>query len=152
MTRSGAQSGDRLCVSGHLGDAAAGLAISKGELTVDDARNASLLVDQYERPTARLMLGQTLRGCATACIDISDGVLADAEHIAAASGVAIHIDSASLPLSEALLASVRMPQAQDWALAGGDDYELLFTLPNDMPVPEGCSKNRSCSCGKRDKL
>lgn len=140
MTRSGAQSGDRLCVSGHLGDAAAGLAISKGELTVDDARNASLLVDRYERPTARLMLGQTLRGCATACIDISDGVLADAEHIAAASGVAIHIDSASLPLSEALLASVRMPQAQDWALAGGDDYELLFTLPNDMPVPEGCSE------------
>ena len=140
MTRSGAQSGDRLCVSGHLGDAAAGLAISKGELTVDDARNASLLVDQYERPTARLMLGQTLRGCATACIDISDGVLADAEHIAAASGVAIHIDSASLPLSEALLASVMMPQAQDWALAGGDDYELLFTLPNDMPVPEGCSE------------
>ena len=140
MTRSGAQPDDRLCVSGHLGDAAAGLAISKGELVVEDARNQGLLVDRYERPTARLVLGHTLRDCATACIDISDGLLADAGHVAAASGVAIHIDSASLPLSEALRASVPLSQAQDWALAGGDDYELLFTLPNDMPVPEGCSE------------
>ena len=97
-------------------------------------------MDRYERPTARLVLGHTLRDCATACIDISDGLLADAGHIAAASGVAINIDSASLPLSEALRASVPLSQAQDWALAGGDDYELLFTLPNDMPVPEGCSE------------
>ena len=140
MTRSGAQPDDRLCVSGHLGDAAAGLAISNGELVVEDARNQGLLVDRYERPTARLVLGHTLRDCATACIDISDGLLADAGHIAAASGVAINIDSASLPLSEALRASVPLSQAQDWALAGGDDYELLFTLPNDMPVPEGCSE------------
>ena len=140
MTRSGAQPGDRLCVSGHLGDAAAGLAISKGELAVDDARNKDLLMARYERPTARLMLGQTLRDCATACIDISDGLLADAGHVAAASGVAIHIDNGSLPLSEALCASVPLSQAQDWALAGGDDYELLFTLPSGMLVPDGSTE------------
>ncbi len=140
MTRAGAQPGDRLCVSGQLGDAAAGLAISAKELTVDDARNADLLVTRYERPTARLILGQALRECATACIDISDGLLADAGHVAAASGVAIHIDSTLLPLSEALCASVALPQAQDWALAGGDDYELLFTLPGKVPLPEGCTE------------
>lgn len=140
MTRAGAQSGDRLCVSGHLGDAAAGLAISAKELTVEDARHADLLMTRYERPTARLILGQALRECATACIDISDGLLADAGHVAAASGVGIHIDSTLLPLSEALCASVALTQAQDWALAGGDDYELLFTLPSKVTLPEGCTE------------
>ena len=140
MTRSGAQPGDRLCVSGHLGDAAAGLAISKSELAVDDVRKSGFLVDRYERPTARLMLGRTLRDCATACIDISDGLLADAGHVAAASGVAIYLDSMLLPLSEALRASVPLSQAQDWALAGGDDYELLFTLPSNTSVPKDCTE------------
>ena len=88
----------------------------------------------------RLALGETLRGCATACIDISDGLLADASHVATASDVGLEIDSALLPLSEAMRSSVDPAQSLDWALAGGDDYELLFTLPSNTSLPDGCTE------------
>ena len=91
LTRSGAQPGDRLCVSGTLGDAAAGLAVLSGQLAVDESA-AAFLTTRYIRPAARLALGQALRDCATACIDISDGLLSDAAHIASASGVRLEID------------------------------------------------------------
>ncbi len=139
LTRSGAQPGDRLCVSGTLGDAAAGLAVLSGQLAVDESA-AAFLTTRYIRPAARLALGQALRDCATACIDISDGLLSDAAHIASASGVKLEIDSALLPLSETLRSSADLDQSLDWALAGGDDYELLFTLPDNMPLPAGCKE------------
>jgi len=139
LTRSGAKVGDRLCVSGTLGDAAAGLAVLSGQLAVDESA-AAFLATRYTRPAARLALGQALRDCATSCIDLSDGLLADAEHIASASGVGLEIDSALLPLSEALRSSADLDQSLDWALAGGDDYELLFTLPDSMPLPDGCAE------------
>ena len=139
LTRAGAQPGDRLCVSGTLGDAAAGLAVLSGELAVDESA-AAFLTTRYTRPSARLALGQALRDCATSCIDLSDGLLADAAHIASASGVGLEIDSALLPLSQALRASADLDQSLDWALAGGDDYELLFTLPDNMPLPDGCTE------------
>ena len=139
LTRSGAKVGDRLCVSGTLGDAAAGLAVLNGELAVDESA-AAFLTTRYTRPSARLALGQALRDCATSCIDISDGLLADAAHIASASGVGLEIDSALLPLSKALRSSFDLDQRLDWALAGGDDYELLFTLPDNMPLPDGCTE------------
>ena len=137
LTRSGAKVGDRLCVSGTLGDAAAGLAVLSGQLAVDESA-AAFLTTRYIRPAARLALGQALRDCATACIDISDGLLSDAAHIASASGVRLEIDSALLPLSETLRSSADLDQSLDWALAGGDDYELLFTLPDNTPLPAGC--------------
>ena len=140
MTRRGAESGDRLCVSGTPGDAAAGLEILKGDLSVADASISAVLAARFTRPVARLILGQTLRDIASACIDISDGLLADAGHLATCSGVAIEVDSNLLPLSDALCSVVDMQQAKDWALAGGDDYELLFTLPCDTPLPVGCTQ------------
>lgn len=139
LMRSGAQPGDRLCVSGTLGDAAAGLAVLNGELAVDESA-AAFLTTRYTRPSARLALGQALRDCATSCIDLSDGLLADAAHIASASGVGLEIDSALLPLSQALRSSADLDQRLDWALAGGDDYELLFTLPDNLPLPDGCTE------------
>ncbi len=139
LTRSGAKIGDRLCVSGTLGDAAAGLAVLSGQLAVDETA-AVVLTTRYARPSARLPLGQALRDCATSCIDISDGLLADAAHVASASGVGLEIDSALLPLSKTLRSSADLDQGLDWALAGGDDYELLFTLPDNMPLPDGCSE------------
>ena len=139
LTRSGAQPGDRLCVSGTLGDGAAGLAVLSGQLAVDESA-AVVLTTRYARPSARLALGQALRDCATSCIDISDGLLADAAHIASASGVGLEIDSALLPLSKALRSSFDLDQRLDWALAGGDDYELLFTLPDNIPLPDGCKE------------
>jgi thiamine-monophosphate kinase len=139
LTRSGAQPGERLCVSGTLGDAAAGLAVLNRELAVDEWA-AAFLMTRYTRPSARLALGQALRDCATSCIDLSDGLLADAAHIASASGVGLEIDSALLPLSKALRSSADLDQRLDWALAGGDDYELLFTLPDNIPLPDGCKE------------
>ena len=139
LTRSGAQPGDRLCVSGTLGDAAAGLAVLGEQLVVDEPA-AAFLTKRYTRPAARLALGEALRSCATSCIDVSDGLLADAAHVATASGVGLEIDSVLLPLSEAMRSSVDPKQSLDWALAGGDDYELLFTLPSSMPLPDGCTE------------
>ena len=153
LTRSGAKIGDRLCVSGTLGDAAAGLAVLSGQLAVDEAA-AVVLTTRYARPSARLSLGQALRDCATSCIDISDGLLADAAHVASASGVGLEIDSALLPLSKTLRSLADLDQSLDWALAGGDDYELLFTLPDNMPLPDGCSEmgrvvaGRGISCDR----
>ena len=139
LTRSGAQPGDRLCVSGTLGDAAAGLAVLGEQLVVDESA-AAFLTKRYTRPAARLALGEALRSCATSCIDVSDGLLADAAHVATASGVGLEIDSVLLPLSEVMGSLVDSERSLDWALAGGDDYELLFTLPSSMPLPDGCTE------------
>jgi thiamine-monophosphate kinase len=134
-------------VSGTLGDAAAGLALENGELAVapDDAEYLSA---RFHRPSPRLALGRRLLGRATACIDISDGLLADAGHVASASGVAIRIEADSLPLSPALLGLADRAQSLRWALAGGDDYELCFTLPVEEPVPAGCCVIGAVSAGE----
>lgn len=130
LTRAGARGGDLLCVGGPLGDGAAGLAVVQG-----DAPPAGLSISRQDylqqrfwRPQPQLALGQQLRGVASAGLDISDGLLADAEHIASASGVALHIDAARLPASEALTSWTELQQLE-WMLRGGDDYVLLFTLP-----------------------
>ena len=96
-------------------------------------------MQRFNRPRARLELGRELLGRASAAIDISDGLLADAGHIAAASGVKLVIDPEQLPLSAALAASASPEQARLWALTGGDDYELCFTLPAGESAPPGCT-------------
>lgn len=127
LTRAGARPGDLVYVSGTPGDAAAGLAA----WPPPSAPSATLahLVARFTRPTPRLALGVALRSLASSCIDVSDGLLADAGHLAARSGCAIELDAARLPLSAALREACDAPTALRHALTGGDDYELCFTVP-----------------------
>ena len=138
LMRSNARVGDSLYVSGTLGDAAAALAVLAGEWQ-PSPEHSEYLLDRFNRPRARLDLGRKLLGSANAAIDISDGLLADAQHIAAASGVKLCIDPQRLPLSQALLSHPSIDQVRQWALTGGDDYELCFCLPVGEDVPEGCT-------------
>jgi len=128
LTRSGAAPGDALFVSGTPGDAAAGLALEQGSLTAP-AEARAFLRERFFMPSPRVALGERLRGFASACIDVSDGLLGDAGKLARASGLAAHLEFESLPLSEALQAAVGAERARLLALSGGDDYELLFAVP-----------------------
>lgn len=117
IRRGGAQPGDLVCVSGPLGGAAAALAY----LGNPEAAGAEVLLACYHWPQPRLALGQWLRGRASSCIDISDGLHADLGHILSASGVGARLREANIP---------RVPGASlEHAMEGGDDYELCFTLP-----------------------
>lgn len=148
LRRDGARPGDRVCVSGTLGDAAAGLAVIQGTLHLVDQAAAEYLQTRFARPAARLSLGESLLGVATAAIDLSDGLLADAAHVAHASGVAIDIDSSKVPLSAALRQVTDTAQIRQWALNGGDDYELLVTLPPEAPVPEALTEIGRVAAGQ----
>ncbi|AHL76926.1 thiamine monophosphate kinase [Stutzerimonas stutzeri] len=130
LLRSGAQPGDLLCVGGALGDAAGALPFVLGEREQGTA-DAAALLRRYWLPQPQLALGQALRGKASAALDISDGLLADCGHIAAASGVLLCIDQQTLPLSDALVRLAGADQALQYGLSGGDDYLLAFTLPAD---------------------
>jgi thiamine-monophosphate kinase len=134
LTRKGAQVGDLLCVGGELGDAAGALPLVLGQQQAEPAVAAALLA-RYWSPLPQLELGLALRGKATAALDISDGLLADCGHIAAASGVALIIEQAQVPLSSALLAFAGESAARQCGLSGGDDYRLAFTLPGHY-LPE----------------
>ncbi len=138
LRREGAAVGDQLCMSGNPGDAAGGLALLQGEW-LPEPEFGEHLYQRFYRPSSRLKLGQSLLGVATSCIDISDGMLADAGHLADASGVRLRIDPERLPLSAALQSHPAPQQALQWALGGGDDYELLFTLPAGADCPPGCT-------------
>jgi thiamine-monophosphate kinase len=131
LTRSGARAGDAVLVTGTLGDAAAGLHALRNPLDAGDSRAGlrEFLVERLNRPTPRLTAGTALRGQASACIDISDGLLADLGHVCVASGVGAEIDAALLPRSPALMALYDEASALRFALGGGDDYELCFTVP-----------------------
>jgi thiamine-monophosphate kinase len=127
LTRGGGSAGDVLFVSGTCGDAAAGLAIEQGQLQVDPGARAALR-ERFLFPTPRVALGERLRGFASACIDVSDGLLADAGRLASASHAGAELDWAQLPLSEALLEVSGESRARELALGGGDDYELCFAV------------------------
>jgi len=129
LERKGAQAGDAIFVTGSPGDAAAGLALEQDRLHVVDPMSAQILRDRFLFPTPRCEVGIALRGLASACIDISDGLGGDLEKLCAASGCGAEIDAAALPVSEALVAAVGRELAREYALTGGDDYELLFCVP-----------------------
>lgn len=134
LPRNGAVAGDVVLVTGTIGDGAAGLCCAgeQGEDTAilssaPESARATLRV-RLDRPQPRIAIGESLRGRASACIDVSDGLVADLGHIARASGVGIEIESASIPASSSFLAAVAADRRSALQLAGGDDYELAFTV------------------------
>lgn len=142
LRRSGARAGDDLYVSGTLGDAGLGLRLELDQWMDElppEAREVAL--SRLHRPTPRLTLGIALRGHASACIDVSDGLAQDLGHILAASAVGAELELSALPRSAAL-ATIDPAFADILALTSGDDYELLFAAPpsaraalGTLPVP-----------------
>jgi thiamine-monophosphate kinase len=120
LGRGGAHPGDEVWVSGTIGDAGLGLAMAQGRLPFDKT-----LVNRFRRPTPRLALGRALAGIASACLDVSDGLLIDADRLARASGVRLAIDLDAVPVTAGpWTTSIADRLARATA---GDDYELLFT-------------------------
>ena len=129
LRRAGARPGDAVLVSGFPGDAAAGLALAQGRLHAARGSDARRLRGRLDRPQPRVALGVALRGLASACIDVSDGLAQDLGHMLRDSGVGAEIETQALPASPALRRVVPdVAQRLRLALVGGDDYELCFTV------------------------
>jgi thiamine-monophosphate kinase len=128
LSRGGGRPGDLLFVSGTPGDAAAGLKLEQGSLSAP-AEAALYLRERFLLPTPRVALGERLREYASACIDVSDGLLGDAGKLAAASGAGLEIQFGELPVSRPLAQTLGGEAAREFALTGGDDYELCFSVP-----------------------
>jgi len=134
MMRSGAQIGDDIYVSGQVGDARLALEAFRGNVKLD-AEDFDATRLRMEQPAPRVALGQALRGIANACIDISDGLIGDLGHLLKASAVGAVVTTDWISDSAAVspaLQSLPMSKRLDMALAGGDDYELLFTAAPDQ--------------------
>lgn len=128
LLRSGAKPGDSIYVSGSLGDAAAALAILQNKFEpVQEVR--AFLLRRYYHPEPAFAIARKIQGLASAAIDISDGLLADLGHICEQSRVGAEIDLQQLPWSSELASVGTEVQRETWALSGGDDYELCFTVP-----------------------
>lgn len=136
LKRSGAQVGDLVCVSASryraLGDAAGAL-----PLVLDDPALNTGLAKSFWQPLPQIELGMSLVGKATSCLDVSDGLVQDLNHICSASQVSMELDVKKIPLSEELLNRYSMEEALKFALSGGDDYQLAFTVKDEKAVPEG---------------
>lgn len=135
LRRSGARVGDRVLVTGTLGDSAAGLALLLQPETVCPDVHREFLLNRHLSPQPRLREGQAIgrSGLATAAIDLSDGLSSDIGHICEMSHVGVRIWADALPISDAARAIAEAVGADplEWALFGGEDYELLFTAPPD---------------------
>jgi len=131
LRRDGARSGDDVYVSGTLGDAALAVAAIEGQTSVDDDALRAART-RLEMPEPRVALGIALRGVASAAIDVSDGLTGDLGHVLERSRVGAEIDLAAIPRSRALSIKLETDEAAlalRCLIAGGDDYELLFTAP-----------------------
>lgn len=129
LTRSGARPGDLLMISGVPGEAAAGLHVIQQHMPLKET--TAQLRWRFLRPRPRVVLGRQLRTVATAAMDVSDGLLTDLQKLCAASRCGAVLDVDALPASPAMRELFDADTAVDYALAGGDDYELLFTLPRE---------------------
>jgi len=126
LRRGGAAPGDDVWVSGTIGDGGLGLRVCSGAAAGLDPAQRRFAVDRYQLPEPRVELGPALVGTATACLDVSDGLVADLGHLARESGLAAEIPLADVPWSDAAEAS-GFPEIE--RIAAGDDYELAFTAP-----------------------
>jgi thiamine-monophosphate kinase len=138
LYRHGAKPGDRILVTGTLGDSAAGLSLLLGEISASGA-DADYLIARHRLPTPRVEVGRAIGASrlATAMIDLSDGLASDVGHLGRASCVGAIVHSELVPLSTELsrLAEATGRDALEWALRGGEDYELLLTAPaTSVPV------------------
>ncbi|ORM65756.1 thiamine-phosphate kinase [Pantoea rodasii] len=129
LRRSGAKPGDWIFVTGTLGDSAAGLSLLQHRHRLSDPAVHEVLIKRHLRPMPRVLQGQALRNLATSAIDLSDGLVSDLGHILTASRVGARINLEALPLSAALRDHFEPEQVLTWALSGGEDYELCFTVP-----------------------
>ncbi len=149
LRRAGARPGDLVYVTGWPGDAAAGLALYQGRMRGQGA-NRGALERKFLHPEPRVAFGQGLRGVASACVDVSDGLAQDLGRITTASGVGALIRARELPLSRALYDLAGEEEARRYALSGGDDYELLFTAPAGARAQIGALAARvgapACHC------
>ena len=128
LSRSGAQAGQDIYVSGTIGDAALALALIQTGNAEQVLRDEPALLARYQLPEPRVSLGTSLRGLATAAIDVSDGLVADLGHICRTSAVGAEVEAAKVPLSpEARNFLSKQADLAECVFTGGDDYELLFT-------------------------
>ncbi len=131
ITRGAAQLDDDIYVSGKLGEAGIGLQlVQSGQPPVNAAQEQAIL--RLNRPLPRITLGQRLRGVASSCIDISDGLLGDMAHLLSGSGLGAEVQVERVPLAECL--ANPEPKDYQFAINAGDDYELCFTAPTEARV------------------
>ncbi|WP_448605881.1 thiamine-phosphate kinase [Neorickettsia risticii] len=130
LSRSGAKRGDELCISGPIGDSYLGLLSYQGEL-----QENSYFRGKYDLPEPCLDVSRDIISSVTSCIDISDGLLSEAQHLAKNSAVSITIFFDKVPISdEAKSVLLKKPEIRKELLTAGDDYQLLFTVPRENPV------------------
>jgi thiamine-monophosphate kinase len=122
LKRSGAQVGDKVYVSNTLGDGAGAL-----PLVLKEPRLNTGLAEQFYKPIAQIEFAQKIKDHATSCLDVSDGLIQDLNHICTASHVGMNIDPNNIPLSRMLVEIYGREQALKYALTGGDDYQLAYT-------------------------
>ncbi len=143
LRRSGALPGHRLWVSGCIGDAALGLDVLTGAVAAPDEAVRAALVDRYQCPDPPVALGEALRGLASAALDVSDGLVADLEHLCRTSRCGARLEAARVPLSAAARACVARDGALlERVLTGGDDYQCLFAA-----APEADAAIRAAARG-----
>ena len=130
LTRCGAKPGDWIYVTGTLGDAGVAIDAIRNNHNLP-LKYQSFFTNRFDYPTPRVAIAQALRDIASSAIDISDGLLSDIGHIVTRSAVGAVINVENLPLSDALMGSVDESRYLEFALTAGDDYELLFTVPED---------------------
>lgn len=165
LRRNGARAGDAIFVTGTIGDAALGIEVLRGEFPSLDAKAAAFLVDRYRLPLPRVTLGPRLVGLANATIDVSDGLVADLQHICEGSGLVAVVEAPRVPLSAAARAALAIrPERVADVLTGGDDYEIVFTAPPaatkeltelsralDVPIA-AIGRMQTPSTGTRDRV
>lgn len=129
LKRSGARVGDWIYVTGTLGDSAAGLELLHHHVKINDPAAHEALIKRHLHPMPRILQGQALRDLASSAIDLSDGLISDLGHILKASDCGARLNLDTLPLSAVMKQHFEPQQAISWALSGGEDYELCFTVP-----------------------